>query len=150
MKRRAGRSQESGGQSGVGSGEETAEQKEARPFCCCTPFECAASTAQSADSCERSLLAGSTLALERDHDKKLHIKDNKVIRETQAGEEYYYFAFLTGGFFCIASVLRVCWRMVANGDAANDSFLMMAGRRVDSAVLSIENMNRSERVHDRA
>lgn len=55
-----------------------------------------------------------------------------------------YFAFLAGGFFCIASVLRVCWRMVANGDAANDSFLMMAGRRVDSAVLAIGSMNRSE------
>lgn len=39
------------------------------------------------------------------------------------------------GFFCMARVLRVCWRIVANGDAANDSFLMMAGRRVDSAVL---------------
>lgn len=104
---------------------------------------------QARNSCERSLLAGSTLALERDHGKNCRSRQQGYT-ETEAGEEYCYFAFLTGGFFCIASVLRVCWRMVANGDAANDSFLMMAGRRVDSAVLSMEGIDRSEQVNGRA
>lgn len=43
--------------------------------------------------------------------------------------------FGNGGFVCVMSVLSVCWRIVAKGELANDSFLMMAGSRADSVVL---------------
>lgn len=39
------------------------------------------------------------------------------------------------------SVLSVCWRIVAKGDVAKDSFLMMAGRRADSAVLRYQRVS---------
>jgi hypothetical protein len=53
------------------------------------------------------------------------------------------------GFFCVTIVFRVCWRIVANGEAAKVEFLMIAGRRADSAVLFRRRVSMMRREQER-